>query len=375
MSLEDIEQMVLHMQDIDPTNAEIVKALNTYGPRNLSLVAKKLNLPASTVRTRFSRLKNSGRLWIEALPNRSKLGLSHMIAILECHPNRMQQLQRVVENLGYWIYLARCYGKFQGIHAAFAFPNEQKENAEAYFKEAQKSGVISRAQLFWTTEIFRAYPSFQWFDFDKKAWKFEWQTWVEEVLNASTYKLPNELMNAETKAVEVDEEDLRILYEVCKDAQVSFVELAKKMNMSSQAVRYRFYEHIVNRGLITRYHVWLFPYPRGMSDFYGFIIHFENENYLRKFVSSSVDKPFSINYTKALNDDVLFMYTYTPKDKFPYLIDTLDTFVKENVIKTYSYLVLDAFKRQCISISLFKGGNWIFQHEELMENLRDLCCA
>jgi len=376
MSLEDVEQMVLHMKDIDSTNAEIVKALNTYGPRNLSLIAKKLNLPSSTVRTRFSRLMNGGRFWIEAFPNRSRLGLSHMTAILECHPNRMHQLQSVVENLGYWIYVARCYGKFQGVHTIFAFPTEQRENVEEYFEEAQESGAVSQAQLTWATRMFMACPSFQWFDFNKKAWSFEWHAWVEEVLNASTYKLPDGLMDPEENDIEVDERDLKILYEVCKNAQVGFSELARKMGMTPQAVRYRFYDHIVKRGLITRYYVWLFPYPQSMSDYCGFVVHFQNESSLLKFASSLADKPFSVYYAKALNDNVLLMYTYTPKNEFSNLIDALNVLARENLIETYSYFVLDsAFKRQSIPISLFKDGGWVYQHERLMENLRKICSS
>jgi len=374
MSLEDVERMVLHMQEIDSINAEIVKALNTYGPRNLSLVAKKLNLPSSSVRTRFSRLKNNRRFWIEAFPNRSKLGLSHMVALLECHPNRMQQLQGIVENLGYWIYVARCYGKFQGIHALFVFPPEHKMNVEAYFEEAQKSGAVSQAQLFWTTRLFMAYPSFQWFDFDRKAWNFKWQAWVEEVLSSSTYKLPNGLIDPEPNNVEVDEKDLKILHEVCRNAQVSFAELAKKMSMTPQAVRYRFYNHIVKRGLITRYYVWLFPYPQSMADYCGFVIHFEDENSLRRFAGSLADKPFSVYYAKTLKENALLMYTYTPRDEFPNLIDALNVLARENFIKTYFYYALDnAFRRQSIPISQFKDGEWVYQHDKLMKNLRKLC--
>jgi len=370
MSLEDIERMVLHMRDIDPTNAEIVKALNTHGPRNLSLIAKKLKLPSSTVRARFSKLMNNGRFWIEALPNRSKLGLSPMIAILECHPNRMQQLQSIVENLGYWIYIARCYGKFQGLHAILAFPTGHRENAEAYFEEAQKSGAISKAQLIWITELLMAYPNFQWFDFKKKAWNFQWQTWIEEVLDTSSYKLPSGFMTSETNIAEVDEEDLEILYEVCKNAQVGFAELAKKLGMTPQAVRYRYYNHIVERGLIKRYYVWLFPYHPNMADYCGFVIHFEDESYLRKFASSLADKPFSIYYTKALKENFVLMYTYTPKNEFPNLIDTLNILVKENFIQAYHYFLLDhAFKHQSIPLSLFRDGMWVYQHEKLMEKL------
>jgi len=374
MSLEDIERMVLHMQDIDATNAEIVKALNTHGPRNLSLIAKKLNLPSSTVRARFSRLMNNGRSWIEAFPDRSKLGLSPMVAVLECHPNRMQQLQSIVENLGYWIYIARCYGRFQGLHVIFAFPTEHNKNVEAYFDEARKSGVICQARLIWITGLFMAHPSFKWFDFDKKAWNFRWQEWVEEVLNTSSYKLPNGFTNPETNSVEVDEKDLRILYEVCKNSQVGFAELAEKMGMTPQAVRYRYYNHVIKRGLIKRHYVWLFPYHPSMADYCGFAIRFENESSLRKFASSLADKPFSIHYTKSLNENLLLMYTYSPKNEFPNLIDALNTLVKENFIQTYHYLLLDnAFKHQSIPISLFKDGGWVYQHERLMEELRKLC--
>jgi len=371
--LEDYEWMLRYLRMLDSTNARILEGLSKHGPRNFLALAKSIGLPHTTVTFRIRKMMKKGFLKIRTDLDYSKLGLMKAVLIAESRLGQEKKLQQVIDNLGYWTYMTRCYGKYDGYYTTFAFPAEYKKEMEEYLDKAAQLKAFSRYVFHHTTNFIEVAPNFDWFDFQSKSWNFQWTSWIEEVQRASE-KLPPKLVEPKTYPIRVDETDILILKELEKDGTTKFTKLAEVANITSQGVRYRYYRHIVGRGLIVDYEVATLPYPIPTSDMCSFIVDFENEEKLAKFVNSLQNKPFVFNYEKAIGQPSLVFHTYTPKTEFSRFIDSLNRLTEKKLIKSFLYVTLDvaSFRRQTISYEFFKENKWTFNSEEKLRRLEEL---
>jgi len=359
------------MKTLNPINAKILEGLSKYGPRNISSLAKSIALPPSTAAFRIKKLIKEGYLKIRANLNCSKLGLMKAVIIAESVLGLEERLRKLAENLGYWTYITRCYGRFNGFYNILAFPADHKEELEAYLKEAVNLKALSRYALFWVTNFCEVAPNFDWFNFERREWRFSWQQWIDELLHAPQ-TLPQGLIDPKIYSINVDETDLLILKELEKNGTSEFTQLAKIVNTTPQSVRYRYYKHIIKRSLIADYEVSIFPYPIQVSDLCSFIIDFESKESLAQFSNTLQGKPFVLSYAKVLGQNSLIAHIYTPKLEFPRLIDSLSRLTRENVVTNFFYVTLDisSFKRQTVAYEFFKENTWIYNQRESLQKLK-----
>ncbi len=371
--LEDYEWMLHYLKTLDPTNAKIIEGLGLYSPRNLSLLSKKIGLPPTTVAFRVKKLMKEGFLKFRAKLNSSRLGLMKAVLIADSNHKFSETLLDAIENIGYWTYTSRCYGKLNGFYAVFAFPFEYKTVFEDYFEKAKQLGAMSNYVLFQTTNIFEISRNFHWFDFKKKAWNFQWQKWIDEVLNSSE-QIPQRLTDPKSYEVEIDSRDLLILKELEKNGLADFTQLSKVVKITPQAVRHRFLQHVVKRNLIEEYEVAILPYPLQVSDMCAFVLDFANQRNLAKFVNSLMDKPFALNYAKVMQKNSLLVHFYLPKTEFSNFMMSLNRLTTKEIIQDFFYVSIDvpSFKRQTVSYEYFHDGQWIYKHDERMKRLMEI---
>jgi DNA-binding Lrp family transcriptional regulator len=371
--LEDYEWMLQYIKMLDPVNAKIIEALGKDDPRNLLALAKKIRLPPTTVTFRVKKLIEKGFLNIKAKTNSHKLGLMKAVLIAHTNHGHIETLVKAIENTGYWTYTAKCYGKFNGMYAVFSFPYEHKAALEEYLERAQQLGALSNYELFWTTNVFEVAPSFDRFDFKRKAWNFAWKEWLHEILSSST-KLPEYLKDPESYDVNADYTDLLILKELEKDGLRDFTELSKVAKITPQAIRHRFHQHILKRNLITEFELATLPYPLQVSDLCAFVSNFTNESSLAKFANSLTDKPFVMSRAKIIGKNSLVVHFYVPKVEFSHLIESLNLLATKDIIEDFHYVSLDvaSFKRQTVSYEFFRDGRWTCNTTETTAKLARL---
>lgn len=371
--LEDYEWMLHYMKMLDRVNAKIIEGLGKYNPRNLSSLARRIDLPPTTVAFRVKKLIGEGILKLRGKLNSPKLGLMKAILIADINHGFAETLLKTIENVGYWTYRTSCFGKFNGFYTIFSFPFKYKESLEDYFEKANRLGAISNYVLFWTTNIFDVAPNFDWFDFRWKAWDFPWQKWVSEVL-ASSEQFPQRLADPKSYEVEIDGTDLLILKELEKDGLENFTQLAKVVKITPQGVRHRFYQHIAKRNLIAGYEISIFPYPLQVSDLCAFVFDFPNRTALTKFVNSLVDKPFVVSYVKVIEKNSLLVHFYLPKTEFSNFMVSLSRLTEEEIIQDFFYVSLDitSSKRQTVSYEYFHEGEWAYNHADRINKLTEM---
>jgi len=368
--LEDFEWMLHYLKVLDPVNAKIIEGLGRHSPKNISVLAKHIGLPPTTVAYRIKKLMEEGYLKVRAKLNSPKLGLMKAVMIADTKHALEDKLLSAIENLGYWTYIAPCYGKFNGFYAVFSFPALYKEKLEDYLDNVKQLGIVSNYVFHWMTNIYEVTPNFHWFDFEKSAWSFSWKKWVEEIPKASE-NLPERLGDPKIYAVNVDKTDLLMLKEMEKNGTIDFTELAHVLEITPQGVRHRYHQHIVKRALIAEYEIAIFPYPLPSSDLCGVFLDFEDKKFIAKFVNTLQNKPFIISYAKVIGRDSLMVHAYTPKIEFPNFIESLNSLIDKGVLSDFSYVTLNvaSFRRQTVSYEYFKDGKWLYNHEEKLKNL------
>jgi len=367
---EHYDWMLRYLRMLDPANAKILEGLGKHGPRNVLALARSIGLPPTTVSFRIKRLMKRGLLKIRTNLDYSKLGLTKAVLIAESEPGQERKLRQIINNLGYWTYLVRCYGKYDGYYSIFAFPAEHKKRLEEYLEKATQLEGLSRYLLFYTSNLTEVAPNFDWFDFKSKSWNFQWKGWIAEVQIASK-EIPQRLMDPQSYSIRADKADILIMKELEKDGTARFTKLAKVANMTPQGVRYRYHKHIVGRALSTDYEVAILPYPLPISDMCSFVINFKREEELAKFVNSLRNKPFIFNYAKVIGKQALVVHTYTPKTEFSKFIDSMNRLTEQGLVQDFLYTNLDvaSFKRQTISYEFFRKDRWMYAHNEKLKAL------
>jgi DNA-binding Lrp family transcriptional regulator len=212
-----------------------------------------------------------------------------------------------------------------------------------------------------------------WFDEQSGYWKFEWESWIEEIKNENT-KLPYTLIDPKDFPVLGDETDLLMLKELEKDATIKTARLAKILGISPQLARYHFRKHIIGKGLIENFEITALHFGRETSEFYFFIFDFGDYEKLAKFASSLLDKPFAKAVGKILGKNALYGYIYLPRSEFRNFLKALSKLVKTGFLESYRYVIQDFenSSRQTISYEYFKNGSWIYDHKKHMENLQNM---
>jgi DNA-binding Lrp family transcriptional regulator len=371
--VEDFQWMLRYLDSLDETNAKILEGLGVHGPRNISSLAKTLRLPSTTVAFRLLKLVRENGLQIRARLNFQKLGLRKAVVFAEAKPGKEKILRNLVDNLSYWTYMIRCFGKFNGVYALFGFPEEFREKLEDYFAEASRLGLLDNYALYWVTDFCEKPPNFSWFDFKRRGWSFQWQRWIKEIERDSE-GFPKKLLDPEAYVVLADKVDLLLLKELEKDGSTEFKALAKVVDMTPEAVRYRFQNHIIKRQLIADYEISIFPYPYQSSDMSCFVIEFKTKEALAKFVNSLSDKPFILNYAKVVGQNALVVHFYVPKIEFSNLVDSLNSLVETHFVERFFHVSLDisSYQRQTVSYEFFENNKWTYNHESAVGNLKKI---
>jgi len=357
----------------DLLDVKILESLGIHGPRNITSIARKMGVPAETIRKRLKRIHSKNFLRTHVNIYHTNLGLKKAVVFAEAIPGYEDLLFESLKINNFWIYLSRCYGMNEGCLGIYTIPRNHCTDFKQFLSELGRLKVAREIDLYWSTCFQSVNLRCNWFDSASKSWNFRWDKWIEEMPTQTT-RLPFTLVDPPDFPVEGDETDVLILKELEKDATVSFTKLAKMLGISPQLIRYHFYEHLVERKLIEGFEISVFPFDRAVSDMFYFVFKFDNGEKLAKFALSLMDKPFVHTLGKILEEYALIANLYMPKAEFRKFMDILSRLVKSGFLQSYFYVIQDLNKtlRQTISYEYFKNRGWIYEHEKHIKSIQDL---
>jgi DNA-binding Lrp family transcriptional regulator len=353
----------------DIADLEILEALGTYGPRNVTEVSRKLHMPAETLRKKLKRLNSQTFLRFNANVHHANLGLRKAVVFTEAVSGYENALLDAFRINDFWTFLSRCYGMFEGCVGIFAVPDGSRSAFEYFIDELERVGLSKRSQISWSTSFYLVKSKRKWFNPRTETWNFDWDEWVQEIETANT-DLPQVLAEPKAFRVDADETDVFILKELEKDATVSFERLARKLDISPQLVRYHYYNHLIGKDLLDGFGVTVFHFGNDSESAF-FIFSFDGEQDLARFATSLLDKPFVKGVGKILGKNQLCGHLYFPRSEFRTFLGILSKLVRSGLLKDYQYAIQDVSSsaRETIPYQCFKKGRWVYDDERYVNIL------
>jgi len=354
---------------LDLVDLKAIEALTTYGPRNISEVSRKLQIPAETLRKRIKHIYSQTFLRFHVNVYHANLGLVTGIVFAEAVPGYEKVLLDALKINNFWTFLGRCYGMFEGCVGIFPIPQERCSQFEHFTDEIKRMGLARRIQVLWTS-LFHPTPSLcKWFDEKTKSWNLDWERWIQEIKSGDVNLLRT--LATPKVSIKADEIDVLLLKELEKDATISFKKMTEKFGISPQLVGYHYHKHVLGKGLLESFRTTVFHFGED-SEFSFFIFNFNESKKLAKFVSTLLDKPFVKTLGKSSSENKLYGYLYFPRSEFRTFLEALSELVRSGFLESYQYVIQDLNNsaRETIPFQCFSNGKWIYNHKEYINILR-----
>jgi len=360
---------------LDLLDVRIIEGLGQYGPRNTSEVAEKLRVPRGTVVSRIRRMSPLFNLRMHASVYHTNIGLKKTVVFAKAAPGKEQMLFDCMKKNDFYIYLSRCFGRYEGCVGIYVTPKDQCAEFEQFIQEVKRLGVAEKTELFWSTCFHTVNRTTNWFDKASEEWIFPWNKWIQEIVNQEG-NLPYTLVDPDDFPIKADTTDLFILKELEKDATVNLVDIAEKLKMTSQNVRHHYEMHILKKGLIETFQIGIVPFDKAVADMLFFVFKFESKEKLAKFAQSLLDKPFVYIVGKILGENAIISQVCLPRPEFRNFVDSLSKLAREGHLESYDYVFQDSslgkWSRQTIPYEHFKDGSWIYDYDRYVHGVRSL---
>jgi DNA-binding Lrp family transcriptional regulator len=362
-------------KNLDGVDIRIIEGLAKHGPRNITRVAKELDIPRGTVISRIERMSSSFYLRLVTTIYHTNLGLKKAVVFARATPGCEDLLFNCLKVNKFYIYLSRCFGMFEGVVGVYVIPVEHTTDFKNFLAELESLGVTQSIELFWSTCFHTVNRTRNWFDDARQTYVFPWEKWLEEV-SSTEGELPYTLKDPENFPLKADETDLFIVKELEKNATVTLASIARKLGTSLQNIRYHYETHVVKNGLIETFQIAIFPFDRSTSDMLFFVFKFSDKEKMSKFARSLLDKPFVAILGKILGKNCLVCQIYIPRQEFRNFIDALSKLARGNFLTSYDYVLQDLragkWSRETVPFEFFKNGAWIYEHSKHVEALHDV---
>jgi DNA-binding Lrp family transcriptional regulator len=355
---------------LDTENVLIITAMKQYGPRNLQVIARKTGIPSPTVYARVSKLESQGllRTWIS--PDYSKIGLQRAMVLLAPVAGRDSLAVDALKIPGYWLRVTRCIGECNGYFSLHAIPTANRQDFEQYLDQVVASGMASSYRIFWMEEARSPTINFEYYNPEEKVWKFDWPAWLNHLTSQTTPRILETSSSPSSKSF--DKKDLLILNELVKNARTKLSDLGRLLNLTLPAVKYRF-DHLLQRGFIHDYGIDILPYAPEISDLYEVRLDFKNDKLLNFKERVVARLPFVITYSIVKNANSMSVRAYLPRREMNNLLTLLSALVRERVLNSFSYLLLDpgTIQAQTFSYEYYNDeSGWHYDNREYLDALQ-----
>ncbi len=355
---------------LDAENIKILTAMRKHGPRNLQLISRKTGIPGPTVYSRVSKLESQGllRTWIS--PDYSKIGLQRAVVLLAPRAGLDQLTLRALKIPGFWLWVTRCLGECNGYFSLHAIPSANRQDFEQYLDQIVASGIASSYRIFWLEETHTPYFNFDYYSTEGKTWKFDWHGWLKDLTGQGG---PRVSKAQSLSSRSFDKRDLLILKEMMKDARTKLSDMGKLLELTLPAVKYRF-DDLLQRGFIHEYIVGILPYAPEISDLFEVRLDFTSEKSLRSGETVLAGLPFLNTYSPVRNSNSISARVYLPRGEMSNLLTLLSALVREHVLSSFSYLLLDpiTIQAQTFHYKNYNDGlGWHYDNREYLKSLQD----
>ena len=220
---------------LDNTTLRILNAIKSLGPRNLSRVAKLLNIPNSSVYSIFNYLTRNKIIRPKVIPKYYNLGLANILLTIKSELSRHDSLIDILSKKDFCISLYTVSSSEDYILGYFSIPVEHISRFNEEFTSLREELILRE----YISEVVSPLKSFiPRLDYWKNIEMLKKED-IKEVL-----KEGREFFERERYENKADMLDILIISHLQDDARIKLSEISRKIKRSRTTISYHFLEHV-----------------------------------------------------------------------------------------------------------------------------------
>ena len=358
-------------KQLDPTNIMILTTMAKLGPRNLLDVARHCGIPFTTVYHRIAQIESKSKQVATLIPNVARLGIVRLVVLASATAGEEEEVTEALKLPNVWRAIERCERSFTH-HAVQIVPRTLLKQFKEFVSSMAEMNMVKNYRIIATGDSISNFPDYTSYNTGTGEWTFGWDAWLSELTNGEPPA--RSISDPEESLVEVDKVDLKIIEELEKNARVTFTDIARAVDLSAQAVKYRYDSKLVPSGLVNGIHFDVVPYPIEAAAWHDIMLQFTSVEAMNKFFSLVKKLFFVDTVSKVLRQNALFIRTRTVHSQVAQMFDFFSQMARNGLIESYSAVRLHMGSRemQTISSEIFddQTKEWMWKTDEYLARLR-----
>lgn len=358
-------------KQFDSMNVKILLAMWKFGPRNLLEVARRTQIPFTTVYHRVRRLEaKTGRIAYLVLRT-SLLGMQRIVILVSANAGDEELVTQALKIPNVWRSISPAEGAFTHL-SIHTLPMNSIRDFKKFIRELSASGLITRYQIIPTGDYVPNFPNFKYYNPRAKSWAYPWEKWLSSLRKVRPHET---LEDPEGYPLLADKKDLLILKELEKNIRTRFSELTPILGMTLQGVKYRYDRRLKPAGLLGPVGFDVYPYPAEISAYHEVMLEFADRNAMNKFYSLLDEMFFVHGVAKILGRNSIIARTYIAQSQLSNMFAFFSEIAKAGLVSSYSpiRMTFTGRENQTISYELFDDEKgWQFRLPECLTKLSKL---
>lgn len=341
-------------------------------------LAQILNVSLSYVYFLYKKLENEIYFKIRAVPHYKRIKLHQLGCYLSIRSTSHREIiLRSLSKHDYVTYIAPYHGRGKGIYFTLLLPIGKDGDLKTFLELLLSHGVIEDYIIRPLTTIQNIVMGFEWYDFYRNMWHFNWSSLLSEVLSKVDLDPPKISDDFETPELNVryDSIDLLILHYLEHDIFTKIGALASKAGVTRQDLSYHYRNH-VHQYLVKLIRPYWLPSFNEHSTFFILDLIFDNEKALRGFIGSLQRKPIanSCALHRLSSHTSATLLAFLPYKELFNLVNFLDSLRDYGVIKDGELYILDITKSsgKALPHHCYDGFEWRFDLEPCIKEILKL---
>jgi DNA-binding Lrp family transcriptional regulator len=338
------------------------------GPRNLLEVSRLTGIPFTTIYHRIARIESASREISRLIPRVANLGMVRVVVLVAARAGFEDTVTRALKVPNYWRAVERCEGAFTH-HSIQTIPVKFLKAFKEYVSTMHAMNLIKSYRILQTGDSTSIFPDFANYESSSGKWTFHWDEWLNELQTSTPNKT---IQDPSICAMTMDKTDVQIIACLEVNGCMNFTDIAKKIDVSPQTVKYRYDKKLIQSGVLEQFHLDVAPYPVEISHYHEFMLEFANKTAMNRFYSLAEKLFFVDHISKLLRKSTLLVRTRMLQSQVSKLFDFFSEMTNLGLLNSYSAVRLDMNSRkgQTISFELFdetEGWRW-----DVYKNLLEL---
>ncbi len=358
------------IKQLDQTNIRILSAMWKFGPRNLLEISRRTGIPFTSVYHRVHKLESKSKRLAILIPPESKLGLMRCAVLVTARSIAEERVTEALKIPNLWRSVNRCEGTFTHFSVQL-IPVGSMRQFRIYIKQLLKSNLITDSKIILTGQYVPNFPNFKYYNPALNEWTFPWKSWLTALKGKPTRILedPKDYRNV------ADKSDMLIVKELEQDARKTFADIAPKLGITLQGVKYHYDRRLVASGIVKYFGFDVWPYPEEVSAYHEILLEFTNSLAMNRFYSLLGELFFVLGAAKVLRQNSLLVRTYMLQRQVSSMFSFFSKMTQRGYLKSYSAVRQDFTERtwQTISYELFdEKKGWTFNIDKCLKQLSNI---